>query len=80
MKEVIDERVRLKGVTRHILISLFGICGGAFVFRGASEGSIEFSFIMLFSGVFTGVAVWGITNLINDFRIWVAPGKLKEIE
>ena len=71
MKRIIDERVKLPRVWKHVLVSVGCISGLAFIFKDGAEKDISFSFLLLFSGVFTGLAVWSLASLINYLVNWV---------
>tara|TARA_R110000772_G_scaffold36098_4_gene86651 strand:+ start:8985 stop:9230 length:246 start_codon:yes stop_codon:yes gene_type:complete len=81
MKKIIDERVRLPSFWKHLVFSISSISALAFIFKDGIEKDIGFSFLLFFSGLFTGLAVWSLTSLINYIVNWASPkSELKKIK
>ena len=68
MKEVIDERVRLPLIFHSIFWATFGICGTMFITSHDNIVHFSDSIRMLAQGITSGLAGWGMVNVIVDIR------------
>ena len=68
MKKIIDERVRMPLILHSIFWATFGICGTMFIVNSGNDVHFSESMRMLSQGITSGLAGWGLVNIIVDIR------------
>ena len=68
MRQVIDDRVKLPRPVRHILFSIIGLSGLACVLNVGRDGGLSTSFVLLFTGILSGLASYGFVCLLVDIK------------
>jgi hypothetical protein len=68
MKKVVDERVRMPLIFHSIFWATFGICGTMFIVNSGNDVHFSESIRMLSQGITSGLAGWGLVNIIVDIR------------
>ena len=76
MKKPIDDRVELPLLFKHLLISVIGISGLAFVIKGGEQPDYTDSLIVFSLAIFSGCATFGLFSILAILK---QGGNIKDV-
>jgi len=68
MNSVKDDRQELPVLAKYLVITVFGITGISFFLNGSQQVYISDSFLMFGSGIYSGLAAFGMVSFIGCIR------------
>jgi len=68
MKKPIDDRLELPTIFKHLLTSVVGITGIAFILKGDTPPDFTDSIIIFLLAIFSGCATFGLFSILAIFK------------